>query len=336
MKLSPGQFVLIFTNFPDTHTDLVSRKINDIGYSYKRVNIDTFSNEYDVSFFVNDESLVSDPSNFFSDIDNSNILSVWLRRPFEFRIEANNINEKFKRQELEGFMRSVILNFSNASLVVDPLDKLSRAKIKIQQLLTAHKLGLSIPKTLITNSIRDAKRFFYDSKKGVITKPINLGHALITGDIMAVYTTEVTKEMNFDLVRNCPTLFQEKIKKKSDIRITIIGRKIFAVEIDSQAYLNSQIDSRRVAENLFNIKHSSMTLPNSIEKKLFQLMDYYGLHYGAIDMALTPEGEYVFFELNPAGQFLWLEPLTGIPLAEEMAKFLVGIEPPRKMEKITL
>jgi len=47
-----------------------------------------------------------------------------------------------------------------------------------------------------------------------------------------------------------------------------------------------------------------------------------GLEYGAIDLRLTPEGQYVFLEINPAGQFLWIELATGQKIADAIAGHL--------------
>ena len=48
--------------------------------------------------------------------------------------------------------------------------------------------------------------------------------------------------------------------------------------------------------------------------------------FGAFDIIVTPDGEYVFLENNPFGQYLWLEVETGLPLSEEMAHLLMGLD----------
>jgi glutathione synthase/RimK-type ligase-like ATP-grasp enzyme len=63
-------------------------------------------------------------------------------------------------------------------------------------------------------------------------------------------------------------------------------------------------------------------LPPEIIAKLHELMTRLGLVYGAIDLRLTPEGRYVFLEINPAGQFLYVEYATGQPIAAALARTL--------------
>ena len=52
-----------------------------------------------------------------------------------------------------------------------------------------------------------------------------------------------------------------------------------------------------------------------------------GLVYGAIDMRLTPNGEYVFLEVNPAGQWLFIEQATGQPISAAIAEALIARAP---------
>ena len=52
-------------------------------------------------------------------------------------------------------------------------------------------------------------------------------------------------------------------------------------------------------------------------------MEYLGLNYGAIDLIVTPNGEYFFLEINPVGEFFWLELCPGLPISEAIANILL-------------
>jgi glutathione synthase/RimK-type ligase-like ATP-grasp enzyme len=67
-------------------------------------------------------------------------------------------------------------------------------------------------------------------------------------------------------------------------------------------------------------------LPPALHDALLALQRRLGLYYGAIDMRLTPDGEYVFLEVNPAGQWLFVERLTGMPIGQAVADLLTGLE----------
>ena len=65
-------------------------------------------------------------------------------------------------------------------------------------------------------------------------------------------------------------------------------------------------------------------MPDEIKKACVDLTKYYGLEFGAIDLVLTPEGNYVFLEINPNGQWAWIEVLTRLPISDAIANLLAN------------
>ena len=122
-----------------------------------------------------------------------------------------------------------------------------------------------------------------------------------------------------DAVRYAPVIFQEYVPALYDLRVTVIGRQIFAAAIHSQetAYtVDCPMDIGRA-------RMKAVELPEAVRNQLFALMDTLGLVYGAIDLRLRPDGTCVFLEVNPAGQFLFIEAATGQPIAHTLAQTLV-------------
>ena len=72
-----------------------------------------------------------------------------------------------------------------------------------------------------------------------------------------------------------------------------------------------------------HVKHEPCELPPEIVKKLLQAMRIWDLQFGAIDMILTPKGDYVFLEVNPSGKWGWIEAITGMPISKAIADLLV-------------
>lgn len=130
---------------------------------------------------------------------------------------------------------------------------------------------------------------------------------------------------SLDGVRATAHLFQEYIPKRCDIRVVVIGRQVFAAEIHSQHSERSRIDFRQGYEDLIYAVH---TLPDDIKAKALALVGLFQLQFSSMDFILTPEGEYVFLDLNPNGQFYWLQVrlLHHFPLKEAMADLLVSPE----------
>ncbi len=114
-------------------------------------------------------------------------------------------------------------------------------------------------------------------------------------------------------------IFQEEIEAQKHIRVTAIGDDFYAAYINEQ---KGEIDSRVYR----GMKYHVYQLPEHIEAKLRVLMRKLRLQFGTIDIMLTQDGEHVFLEINPQGQFLYIEILTGIPLCEIFARYLSNLQ----------
>ena len=114
-----------------------------------------------------------------------------------------------------------------------------------------------------------------------------------------------------------------------ELRVTVVGRRAFAASIDSNALERSQTDWRREGVALID-RWQPYALPADVERGLLGVMDALGINYGAADFVVTPEGRHVFLEVNPAGEFFWLERQNGLPISEAIADVLLGRAPRRE------
>jgi len=143
---------------------------------------------------------------------------------------------------------------------------------------------------------------------------------------MVVFTSPVTKEDldNLEGLQFCPMTFQENIPKALELRITIVGEQIFTAAINSQQLDGAIYDWRKEGRALHQ-QWQPYDLPKTIEKQLLELMKYFGLNYGAIDMIVTPDERYIFLEINPVGEFFWLELYPPyFPISQAIAEVLVN------------
>jgi glutathione synthase/RimK-type ligase-like ATP-grasp enzyme len=135
--------------------------------------------------------------------------------------------------------------------------------------------------------------------------------------------TRVLKSHELDLIDNvrlAPVIFQEYIPAVVDLRITVIGDRFFPAAIHSQE-TSYVVDFRM---DMGRARVESCELPAEVRAGLSALMGHLGLVYGAIDMRLTPGGRYVFLEVNPAGQWLFIEQRTGQPITAAVAQALMS------------
>lgn len=230
---------------------------------------------------------------------------------------------KFIDNECKAVTSGFYLNLSDALWVNDP-QKNRIASNKLFQLKLAQELGFEIPDTLVTNNPGIAREFYYKHHGNIISKPLDQPYLEVDDQYFLIYTNKIEEQdlEKFNLVSYSPTLFQVFIPKKIELRITVVGDKIFTASIDSQASSKTKIDWRHY--DFQNVLHSPFELPQEVKDLSFQLIKKLGLVFGAIDMILTPDGKYIFLEVNPNGQYLWIELLTGLPISQAIAHLLTS------------
>lgn len=243
---------------------------------------------------------------------------IWWRRPQHFVIPSNVTNQSYRQfaynESHEAF--AGLWNAVNA-FWVNPPNNDAVAHHKAYQLNLARDIGLRVPQTLITNNPKDAARFVeHQGAKKTIYKAFSATE-------QDWRETRVLRSEELSVLENvqyAPVIFQEYIDAAYDLRITVVGDKIFPAAIFSQetAY---KVDFRM---DIGNAKIEAVTLPLEVEERLHELMSRLGLIYGAIDMRLTPNGDYVFLEINPAGQWLFIEQKSRQPITLAMATLLAS------------
>jgi glutathione synthase/RimK-type ligase-like ATP-grasp enzyme len=197
-----------------------------------------------------------------------------------------------------------------------------KAELKPFQLEIAAAHGLTVPNTLISNVPSSIRAFFHSCHGQLIAKPVRSGHIVQNGLDHAVYTTKICLGDLEDLedATLSPTIYQELIPKDFDIRVTVVGRRIFAAAIDSQTDPDASVDWRRTSNP--KLPHHAVDLPADLRKNIFALMDALSLEYGALDFVLTPDGRYIFLEINPNGQWLWLDDMLSLGISLQIAEWL--------------
>jgi hypothetical protein len=244
-------------------------------------------------------------------IRSDEVSAVWYRRPGTVLVDPA-ITEEFDRlfaekewaQSLDAFFTLVFRR-----IVSPPLTQ--RAAIKPLQLKVASEVGLRVPKTLLTSNPEEALAFISKHRGAIVHKAITApSHRFID---TRSWDPEGLKHIQ-DLPL-CPTLFQERIHGPKDVRATIVGTQIFAACLTcGPDVVDSRLDSKSSC--------SPYELPSAVESAILRLMDRLGLVFGTIDFKLADNGEHVFLEVNPQGQFLYIEILTGLPISNALADYL--------------
>jgi len=180
---------------------------------------------------------------------------------------------------------------------------------KLEQVRRAQRFGFRLPMTLVTQRVGELRRFWKKCHGNVILKPLSTGYIERQPPFedSLIYTNQLRER---DLARaaeidRCPTLFQERIAKLGDIRITVVDQDVQAVELTALDDGKPRLDIRR--NNMFDVKYKRTELPRTLKSKILRLVRSYGLRFAAIDMLWVGQSDYVFLEINPNGQWAWLD-----------------------------
>ena len=314
--------ILLLTNRQDITADYVVCELKRRNLKYIRFNTEDFPENVLGNIKFRDKTL--NGSLEFRDVSVpfQSIESIWFRRPVLSKISSIKIGKKYKdyiSRESFWFLNGIWDNI-DCFWISNPYS-IQVAENKITQLHTAKELGFQIPKTLITNKYKEIIDFWDLCRREMIIKPIKDGRI----DEKNFYTNKVGKDDIKALKKNktviLPSIYQKHIQKKYDIRVTVIGKETFPVEIHSQNDVNTKTDWRTLENN--TLIHKIHSLPDSIVQKCLKIVKYFNLEFGAIDMILAKNGEYYFLEINPNGQWAWIENRTGLKLTATLVNLLV-------------
>lgn len=323
-KKEEDMSILVITNKIDPHSDEVIKILQSKKAEVFRLNTEDFCTNIETTLRIDNGHFDGKFKSKLREIEFSKIKSVLYRRPK--KTEARHIQNDHYRNFVESecwFYLNWLWEALPCFWISKP-SSIRKAESKIKQLTIANQFGFTIPKTLITTNPEEARCFYRECGGNVVNKVLGTGFIEDQGSIKTIYTHRIndTDLGHAESIQCVPCVFQERIEKKFELRITVVGKKVFAAEIHSQNSPRTKDDWRRY--DLENTPHFPHKLPEQIQKACVEFVSYYGLAFGAIDMIVTPKNEYIFLELNPNGQWLWIERLTNLPISEAIADLLIN------------
>lgn len=323
--------VLIITHTGDNECiDTVSRYIHAAGGETVRFDADCYPLSVRLSTRFRDGQwkMLLEKEDVTCELQD--VTAVWYRRSHDM---GKGLTEVIDREFIPATMQELRRTLAGMveGLPCFQMERYStyrRLDSKEEQLKVAARQGLLIPPTCISNSPEQVKNFIRQLPGPAIAKMQSAFAIYREGKEHVVFTNEVGEDdlQGLDTLGYCPMVFQQKIAKKLELRVTIVGQEIFAFSIDSQKEPNAQTDWRKEGVTLLN-DWQPVTLPAGLQKQLLGVMKVYGLNYGAIDLILSPDDAYYFLELNPAGEYFWLDRLCDHAISRQIATVLLGDAP---------
>jgi hypothetical protein len=310
--------ILIVSSLDDDHAVAVMRRLDSLGTAHRLLDLSAFPRTLRLTHAIDGGGRLA-RCGFRSgdgEIDLLAAETAWWRRPQPFELDdeiATDAYRLFVQEECHEAVAGMWLTL-DAFWINDPAadDAASR---KLNQLAAATATGLDVPSTCVTSDPVAATRFIESVGAD------NVVYKSFSAHEHAWRETRLLRRDEFaflDRVRYAPVIFQEFVPAEADLRVTIMGPHCFAAAIRT-APAGYRYDYRMDLEHAVVVPFE---LPGDVEEGLFALLRRLRLVYGAIDMRLTPDGRYVFLEVNPSGQWLFIEDRTGQPMTDTFAQLL--------------
>ena len=322
---SSDDVVLLLTHSGDYFTiDRVIEALSKKGAKPFRFDTDLFPMAVQLIAYLDNHTLSYRIETGEQCIDSEQVRSVWTRRIWQPHI-GHKLNPQLQAAcvreslaTLNGFFDSL-----RKARWVDNLHRIGKAEDKLRQLRVATRVGLKIPRTLVTNSPEEVREFFHILEGKMVAKMLTPLTTSMQGSSFFMYTSTVKAEdlLDANSLRYSPMVFQEAIPKQRELRAIFVAGKWFVGALDASRYEEKTLDWRRA--NLRDCVWTPHELPTEVACKLHNFMAVFGLTFGALDLIQTPDGEYVFLEVNPTGEWGMLERDLGFPIADAIADALL-------------
>ena len=305
--------ILIVSPEDDVHARCVAQDLAKMGQPFRLVDSSRLNADGRLQFRAGNQAGSTWTCGDGQPIDLDAVDTIWHRRRYLPPVAAHQPigDQQYFQREWTEMISGVFATLDQAWFVNNPDRQI--AAVKPLQLRLAGQLGLRVPDTLITNDPEAAAGFIDRHHRRVV-------HKTLAAPRHRFLPTKAWSESDRDVLNHlvlAPTIFQEMVTDCRELRITVIGDQAFAAEFRPAVGL---IDGRLDLE----APYRPHPLPHFLSQQLLTLVRRLGLVFSTIDMKLTEQGDYVFLELNPMGQFLYIEILAGLPLTAAMAELLAA------------
>ena len=313
--------ILILTKKIDIESDLLGIQFLKNGIDYIKITEEDIPLNFHFEFKIgksNDSILHLEKRKF-----NTDEIKIILFRYFDpkfLNYYSGGVYQMYSAQQW--YQAFNCLPIALDALWINNPQRTFESENRLNQLLSAQRLRFSIPETLITNEMEAAKKFFKRFPKSTIVKVLHHHEIYLYQKSYRFLTNniEISHLPKFNELTYAPVIFQKKIENDSEIRVTVVNDKTFSCRI-------STIRDKRHFSDLHKIKEKELTfseinLGKKMEKLCVKLNRSLGLLVSSIDFVQSKNGELLFLEINPIGDWNWIEKHTNLPITKSMFDFV--------------
>ncbi|MEV0823868.1 ATP-grasp ribosomal peptide maturase [Nonomuraea rubra] len=298
----PKAPVLVVARLDDPTTDLVLDELHDRDVPVVRFDSGAdFPDEIALAAYFDRLGLTGSIETPTRHLNLSNVGAVYWRQPTPYRPspELDADSAAWAADQARYGLGGVLAALPGAFYLNHPFRNRD-AEYKPLQLATAVACGLTIPSTLITNRLGSVDSFV-SRPGGTVFKPLcPTRFKTEDGKWRTIWAHLIDHEDLDETVSGAAHLFQKQVEKVADVRVTMVGDRVFPVRIDGAPALDWRL-------HYDSLSYELIEAPPAVVKGMRAYLDQLGLVFGAFDFCLEPEGEWVFLECNPNGQWAWFD-----------------------------
>ena len=303
--------LLIASNKSDLATDYLILRLHERKIPFLRVNTEDYLSSWEACFSIGvNGSEVTIGKEGIEPLSVKNFAGAYIRQPRMPNLNIVEDDKGFAEREVGEALKSLWRSIDESVWLNAP-HRLLRASNKPEQLAVARSMGFNIPDTYIGTNYSRIKSFYKKCSGEIIAKAVKHGFNF-DGDRARVAATQKIGKAELVSLKeyaSVPMIFQEHIIKNYDIRVTVVGDDVFATAIDSQDHEKTKVDWRLSDCYKIPLRQYEISLPESIKNLCVDITKRFKLRYSAIDLVFGQDGFYYFLELNPNGQWAWIEQL---------------------------
>ena len=325
MNLEPdptANTVLVLTDPSDTTADLVVKELDHRGAQVFRADTGDFPLSLHVSAWF-DGSWRGEIHGPDGSVDLREIRSVYVRRPtrFTFPPSMTDAEERFAAREARRGIGGLLMSLP-CSWVNHPSRE---ADAEYKPLPARHRRRVRAGRAAHRDHQRPRRRRQARAHLGssVVYKTFASATVADGQQVKLIYTNPVTaSDMADSRVALTAHQFQQRVPKVRDVRATVVGKRVFAANILVDDDTPGGLLDWRADYNA--LLYEPVSLPDSVESSLLAMTERLGLSFAAADFVVTADDQHYFIDLNPSGQWGWIQEATGLPIAAAIAAHLMG------------
>ncbi len=291
-----------------------------MGYRAVRIDTDMYPSQLSVDFYrETDVGIRKIITVAGEDIDASDVKGIWLRRIWSPKLpeDLDPAYSGYCANESSTHFNNYLATLDKTCWMDNP-SAVHKAQNKLYQMEEAVKEDILMPETLVSNNPERIKNFFNKVDGNMIAKMQTVLSVSMSGGGPEFRTSKIERSDldSLDSVRYSPMIFQQEISKKAEYRVIFVDGKFYCGRIDNDTVASDSPDIKSNKSVVWN----NGTLPADLEAKICRMMKSMNLTFGAIDIVETIDGEFVYLEVNPVGEWGMLEMHLDLPISKAIAE----------------